>query len=418
MRKLIVLAVAVAAIAAVALLFTPLSDADDAAPAPAPAPIFADLEGDADMIYLMANSSVVFGPDPNGRSEEITFIGPVTVPKWPMKGYDYRQLADGRQEIDMELTDSQLVGHSYLLGGEVLLGEHPDLKSLGTITSKAPQNDIRFASDTTTRDDTSTADATAEEGSETVPADMVVARKVLMTTAKGVLYNETPVPVRGQITDIPPVRHKDQPTGVNVFKGMELPVALLDENGDVNGWFYSKAHMAYAVTPDAVDRGQVEGTLTLTDGERTEKVKVAGPIEFHHSASDAHDVDADVEVLVMALRGTSEILGGDFMIIEGFSDRDRFSEGAWQREAGGLANFDLYMDIYTPSAKLANHQPIPVQGSLTSYQVQEPFQKGQLKLDVVQSTGVFSSTGGQVLFDEAERQIAEVVGLDIHVARR
>src|SRR6476646_4338606 len=125
---------------------TPNSNGNAAAPAaaeaaPAPmfpaSPLFDRLTTQPDVVYLIANSSVVFGPDPHARSEEITFLGPVTVPKWPMAGYNRRVLPDGRQQIDIELTQSELTGESYVLGGPVVLGEHPDLRSLGTITERS-----------------------------------------------------------------------------------------------------------------------------------------------------------------------------------------------------------------------------------------------------------------------------------------
>src|SRR3954468_987819 len=62
------------------------SSAAPATPMPASA-LFDRLGQEPDVVYLIANSSVVFGPDPHGRSEEVPFIGPVTVPKWPMQGY-------------------------------------------------------------------------------------------------------------------------------------------------------------------------------------------------------------------------------------------------------------------------------------------------------------------------------------------
>jgi hypothetical protein len=39
--------------------------------------LFDPLGNEADVVYLIANSSLVFGPDPKGRSEEVTFVGPV-----------------------------------------------------------------------------------------------------------------------------------------------------------------------------------------------------------------------------------------------------------------------------------------------------------------------------------------------------
>src|SRR5437868_14446154 len=115
----------------------PATAAEAPAPMFPPSPLFDHLTTQPDVVYLIANSSVVFGPDPHARSEEITFLGPVTVPKWHMAGYNRRVLPDGRQQIDIELTQSELTGESYVLGGPVVLGEHPDLSSLGTITERS-----------------------------------------------------------------------------------------------------------------------------------------------------------------------------------------------------------------------------------------------------------------------------------------
>src|ERR1035441_10015167 len=100
-----------------------------------------------------------------------------------------------------------------------------------------------------------------------------------MTTAKGILYNETAVPVRGRIDSIPPIKFQGTPTGVNTFRGMELPIALLDKSGNVNGCVYSKAHMAYAVLPAAVERSYIKGTAKLRSGDKAEDVEIAGPAE-------------------------------------------------------------------------------------------------------------------------------------------
>src|SRR5204863_3919985 len=122
------------------------------------------------------------------------------------------------------------------------------------------------------------------DAAEEAPADFVVERKVLMTTAKGILYNETAVPVRGRINAIPPIKFEGTPTGVNTFRGMEIPVALLDQDGAVNGWFYSKSHMAYAVLPNAVERSLIKGTVQLRSGDQVETVELSGPGEIHHQA--------------------------------------------------------------------------------------------------------------------------------------
>lgn len=383
-----------------------------------PSQLFDPLSSEADVIYLIANSSIIFGPDPNGRSEEITFVGPVTVPKWPMAGYERRVLADGRQQIDIELVRSDLTGESYLLGGPVVLGEHPDLKSLGTITER-PRTKLALASNAAPAP-AEPETATSPEEAEEVPADFVVERKVLLTTAKGVLYNETAVPVRGRIDSIPPVRFEGTPTGVNVFRGMELPVALLDESGSVNGWFYSKAHMAYAVKPAAVERQNIQAKVKLRRGDRLEEVQVSGPIEIHHGRTEIANGQpmTDVEVMVLALRGHSDLLGGDIMLTETFSDREFFSKGrlAWAGKDAAESSFDLYLDLYTPSAKLANREPIPVHGNVNSYVDAGRITQGKLSVAQVATDGRYVSSAPRTLYDDAEKAQVDLVSVEFDLA--
>ncbi len=432
---LLALCVAVAAIVpAVRVAQADSPDDGNAMVARPASALFDPLSTDADVVYLIANSSLVFGPDPKGRSEEVTFVGPVTVPKWPMKGYGRRVLPDGRQQIDMELTQSELTGESYVLGGPVMLGEHPDLRSLGTITER-PRTGIALASNKTTSGDkaaasgsSATADGSASNSmtptrdedaeAEEVPADFVVERKVLITTAKGILYNETAVPVRGRIDAIPPVRFEGTPTGVNVFRGMELPVALLDKDGNVNGWFYSKAHMAYAVKPAAIERSFLKGSVSLRSGDKTEKVELSGPVEIHHLT--AGNSRTDMEIIVLALRGRSELLGGDIMVSETFSDRDRFSRGVldWRGKTSADSKLDLFLDIYTPSAKLSNREPVSLAGKLEDCKVNGHLEKGKLNLALMSGRGRFASNGTRVLYDEAEKAVVDVVNLELDLSER
>jgi hypothetical protein len=411
-----------------------------ATPAPAmpPSALFDRLGSQPDVIYLIANSSVVFGPDPHGRSEEITFMGPVTVPKWPMPGYGRRVLPDGRQQIDIELTQSELTGESYVLNGPVVLGEHPDLRSLGTITERprtATPNSAPADNNTGNNKDNNAATSTpasvtpvanktatnaaAAESSEEVPADFVVERKVLLTTAKGILYNETAVPVRGRIDSIPPVKFEGTPTGVNVFRGMELPVALLDRDGNVNGWFYSKAHMAYAVLPAAIERSFVKGTVQLKSGAKTENVEVTGPAEIHHLAAPGSGEQTNMEVMMLALRGHSQLLGGDIMVTETFGDRDHFSRGQlnWQG-SNADSKFDLFVDVYTPSAKLTTHEPIALAGQLLNCKINGHLEKGKLNLPLVGGKAQFTSNAGRELYDESEKPVVELGKLQLNLAER
>jgi hypothetical protein len=486
--------------------------------------MFDSLEARPEHIYLLANSSVVFGPDPKARSEEITFVGLVTVPKWPMTGYQRRTIENGREQIDLELTESELTGESYLLGGAVQLGEHPDLRSLGTITESAlkvgaqgqsqqtgtvaaqgvqrkfrisaelakiiqrnpnilwddlltlelrkltdqadqirrgtkrpqvmaPRADnavdqtFRISSDVLRKIEASRDivwDVWANEGLTLlaedlrrrrlldnirlaevaiIPDEFIVARKVLITTAKGILYNEAPVPVRGRIDSIPPVRTRTTPLGVNVFHGMELPVALLDKDGNIDGWFYSKAHMAYAVKPEAIERGMVEGSIQLRAGDRVEDVVISGPLEIHHGLKlkgAKNESQTEIEVIVLALRGRSELLGGDFMMIEAFSDRDRFSSGQlyWDSESSGDASFNLFLDIYTPSGKLANKEPVPVSGKVQTLTQQEVLGKGKLQIPILSGAASYSATANSELYDEGDKAVARIVKMNFTVAKR
>lgn len=408
------------------------------APALPPSALFDHLGTQPDVIYLIANSSVVFGPDPHGRSEEITFLGPVTVPKWPMPGYGRRVLPDGRQQIDIELTQSELTGESYMLNGPVVLGEHPDLRSLGTITERPRSTDANSNSNSNSNAPTpsnnnskdsnaavppvaskTATPATSQDASEEVPADFVVERKVLLTTAKGILYNETAVPVRGRIDSIPPVKFQGTPTGVNVFRGMELPVALLDRDGNVNGWFYSKAHMAYAVLPAAIERSFVKGTVQLKSGSQTETVEVSGPAEIHHTAAPASSQQTGMEVMMLALRGHSQLLGGDIMVTETFGDRDHFSRGQlnWQGN-NAESKFDLFVDVYTPSAKLSTHEPITLEGQLLDCKINGHLEKGKLNLPLLGGKAQFSSDATRQLYDETEKPVVQVGKLQLNLAER
>lgn len=498
-------------------------------------PLFDRLKDSEDVVYLITNSSFIWGPDPHGLSEEVTFTGFVTVPKWPQPGYQRRTLPDGRQQIDIELSHSDLMGASYLLGGDILLGEHPDLRSLGTITeaplaeqaaflrersaqvaakaanpgarsgvavptqgsagserrtfmisrelsrlveanqdvlwsdliaselrklSKAPVAQIRSQFPTQELADpvaldlnlpTDLAERMSGSGIDlngvvghllkkiagelglpnqdvmtlVVPADFIVARKVLLNTAKGVLYNETAVPVRGKLDEIPPVRRKEDAVGLNVFRGMELPIPLLDEDKNVDGWFYSKAHLAMSVHPEAVSREELEGTLRLRVGSKTETVKLSGRGELHHvdTRTDASGQrQSEVEFITLALRGQSEILGDQIMIIEAFSDRDKFSKG-WVTWADGKAvpsSVDLFVELLTPSGKLANSDPLRLAGTVDRFSTAGALTKGSLNIPLLRTVSAngFTASSPVTLFNEAERPVVTVEGLDLRFVVR
>ncbi len=352
---------------------------------------FDELEPVVDVVYLLANSSIIVGPDVAGPSEDLTFTGTVWVPKFPVEGFNRRELPSGAIQIDFELTRSDLRGESYLMDGPVLLGEHPDLRSLGTITQR--------------------------DGGVNYPADFIVQRKVLIETPNGLMYNEDPVPVLGTIDSIPPVRFKshlglDAPGRgerkegeMNVFRGEQLPVALLDEEGSIAGWFYSRVHVAFAVNPSAVYRMDVEGEITLRHGEREEAVSVVGPIEV----LDHADQDGS-EIVMMALRGHSDLLGGSILISESFDANERLSRGTMGVESA----FDLHLEFKSPHGTLATEGAVATRGLFEKEsQIDEVWlgERGDVPVYSVLWNQQSPASVAEPIFDDAGRQVAQIVGL-------
>lgn len=345
---------------------------------------FQKLKAETDVVYLLANSSIVVGPDQKGPSEDITFSGTVDVPKFPVQGFNKRKLPSGRYQIDFELTDSKLQGESYLLNGPMILGEHPDLRSLGTITQ--------------------------DEAGQDYPANFIVQRKVLIKTPKGLMYNEEPVPVRGRIDSIPPVRHVPDGKETNVFRGKELPIALLDEQGNLAGWFYSKVHVAYAVDPVAIYRMPVSGTITLKVGDQEEAIEVEGPVEFIEQRSEK----GTLEMIKAGLRGNSKLLNGPVMFSEAFHPENKFSRG----KLGSNSHFDLYFEIKTAAGILMIDQPVRVKGSTAALQKLGEEDLGSRGMVPVYSFAFNEAgTGGQEITDEAGKTVGSVSRVNLGAER-
>jgi len=149
-------------------------------------------------------------------------------------------------------------------------------------------------------------------------------------------------------------------------------------------------------------------------------VEVSGPAEIHHISGVPGSSDTtNIEVMMLALRGHSELLGGDIMVTETFGDRDHFSRGQmnWQ---GSNANskFDLYVDVYTPSAKLTTHEPLLMTGQFVDCKVNGKLEKGKLSLPMVGGKGQFATDTARVLYDEAEKPVVEVGKLQFNLAER
>jgi hypothetical protein len=340
---------------------------------------FSALEPVTETIYLLANSSIIIGADPNGPSDEITFTGTVNIRKFPYEGFERRQLDNGRYEIDFELLNSELRGESYVLGGMVKLGEDKELRSLGVITQTNSGKDY--------------------------PANFIVQRKVLIETPAGVFKNVDPVPVRGVIDSIPPFRLATTPQALNVFKGEQLPVAMLDSTGNVGGWFYSKMHLAFAVDPAEIYRMNVAGEISIRAKNRLETVKVEGPIEF------IRNIDRNqVECVKLALRGQSELFGGRFMLTESFGESDKFSRGTVGLKQSARAarnSFPLYLDVKTPAGTLLVPAPIPIQGSVKSQRRIDTVQMRDRTVPVyaLETEKEYSASGSFPVTNEAEQPV-------------
>jgi hypothetical protein len=149
-------------------------------------------------------------------------------------------------------------------------------------------------------------------------------------------------------------------------------------------------------------------------------------MEVHHGNSQA---DADggnretlIEVMVLALRGRSELLGGDIMAIESFHDRDKFSQGRvlWRANDEGESTYDLFLDFYTPSGKVSNYDPIAIAGRLTGFATAGALEKGTLRIPFVESRGEFAMVSGRPisLLNEAEKPIVSIERLTFRVTPR
>jgi hypothetical protein len=178
--------------------------------------------------------------------------------------------------------------------------------------------------------------------------------------------------------------------------------------------------MAFAVLPDAIQRETLKGTIRLRSGDREETVVVRGPMEIHHGATrtDAKgNQRTEIEVIVLALRGRSEILGGDVMLVESFSDRDRFSRGklTWKNGKPTESGLALFTEVYTPSGKLAVQEPIQLSVRMGELGSLQPIARGRVRIPLLKAStaGHLSSRTGRPLYDEAERIAADIVGIEL-----
>jgi hypothetical protein len=224
------------------------------------------------------------------------------------------------------------------------------------------------------------------------------------------MYNEEPVPVRGRIDSIPPVRHIPDGKETNVFRGKELPIALLDETGNLAGWFYSKVHVAYAVDPVAIYRMPVAGTITVKIGDQEEAIAVEGPVEFVEQRTEK----GTLEMIKCGLRGESKLLRGPVMFTEAFHPENKFSKG----KLGSNSHFDLYLEIKTASGNLVVENPIQLKGSTAALvKLGEESLGPRGKVPVYSFAFNEAGTGGQEITDEAGKVLGAVSRVNLGAER-
>jgi hypothetical protein len=123
--------------------------------------------------------------------------------------------------------------------------------------------------------------------------------------------------------------------------------------------------------------------------------------------------------MMLALRGHSDLLGGDIMFSETFGDRDHFSRGElkWNGDSAD-SKFDLFVDVYTPSSKLTAHDAVPISGRLVDCKENGKLEKGKLSLPLMSGKGQLVATASRVLYDEAEKPAVEISQLQLNLTDR
>jgi hypothetical protein len=161
--------------------------------------------------HVVVKASMTLGDDPRQQSVSFPMEGSVRIREWPSEGYERRTLDDGRTQIDLEMVESHIEGQVAMFEEAIHITETTANRNLGTLTQQVAGQDF--------------------------PAVFELARLVAVDTPIGRLHNEEPIRIRALLHDIPPIADAEAMDGPNVFEAVNTPVPLLNEAGEVVGYF-------------------------------------------------------------------------------------------------------------------------------------------------------------------------------------
>jgi hypothetical protein len=108
------------------------------------------------------------------------------------------------------------------------------------------------------------------------------------------------------------------------------------------------------------------------------------------------------------------------MLIESFSEKERFSRGrvAWENGKATPSPLDLYVEVLTPSGKLHNVNPVTVMTSLDRFREDGLAGRGRMWIPKVAASGArpMKALGPQALYNDADRAVAELLDLRMQIA--
>jgi uncharacterized protein DUF6004 len=353
-------------------------------------PAFLGLKSEQDVLYLLASSTLVMGSDVNGPGEEVVFTGTVTMPRFPLPGYERRRLADGRFQVDFSLIRADLYGESFLTGGTLHLADSPDHISSGTITQRAVEQEF--------------------------PSDLTLQRHLVVETPRGPLHNREPIRVRATIDAIPPLRRSGSGGELDVLRGEPAAVAMLDEHGRIGAWLTNRPDQAFAVAPAAIYQEYLAGLITLESGGQRERVAVEGPIEILDELDG--EPGRGAEIVKLALRGDSRLLGGPILVAERFAEAAGRSTGTLGVEHGklrdgGRSAFDLHLEIRSPGGTLQVQEPIRLAGVTRAVEQNCQLPLGDRSVPVYSIWFDLAGTGAAPVLGQDGRPLARLVSLQM-----
>lgn len=165
--------------------------------------------------HVSIRAAIILGPDSTAAPLHMSMTGHVLMREWPYEGYQRRQLADGRVQLDLEMVESSVMGALDRDGGQIAITETTAARNLGTLTQIYADQDF--------------------------PAAFELARLIEATTPLGILRNRDAIIIRGILDRIPPISQPDvspeMRSGFNLFEAVNAPVAMYNERGEIAAYF-------------------------------------------------------------------------------------------------------------------------------------------------------------------------------------